>query len=805
MSFVDQIEIVEEPEWPEKPSPLFIASAIRSPLDDLVAVLRAGQQQGNYEQTSYQAAYAHLTNTLKRAKPIVSPPQAGYGLVAVFWRFVVQQCKFSENLINSHQGNISEAMFRRDAPLETFQRCIDTAMFFSSQSGPLGPSVDGLLDSDANPIEQLREVGSQWVEDFRDEPVWPSGFMKIELLNKKTQWDKRRNGYRDRAERLVLQAIESSQIRGELYADDGFVMAIAKQLGHGSFAHDDILRSLNSEPTGESVLELADWLAPANTAASDTQENQTETTQSVVSPEHDSQGEPAINPLLIPSLLRNCRRLEAAAQKFRSISVLLVHRTKTGSKAKPYLPEVPKAQGKHMLTVGGGPSWKAKLREDSNGVPLLDSQGQPQIDYPGAQREYYPYGVQFPGSSEVSYSESLAEYWDASNQLGQIVQSLPKTIRKRIWKTWPYGYQSCPIQDLWTNVVFELGFQADNASGLVIGRKTWHLNKRLPLAHWDDSPPASDALGGMFNELIDHVGNPPNFWYAWIENIWQASIVAIDLLSSWLAEIGGHPTNEHSNALQILSAEQQARSEDRARKERESDDRYETIVQPYDAAWNALDGELWSRDAARVVDAVNRLVETGRLAGASQWLAWLPESNEVKQDPMSRGIALAIAGTLVSGGLSRDDAAALITMMGETHPRNNVERLRRERQGNSSSITTRQEPVESIEVPPADPPKETDTQREVILDSLTPAVRSAYASFKFAESKKEQQLEDRPAYDWLKEHGCEDALGLADYSLPAFATYTRYLSKARNALGEQKYSPRAGRESGSSIVREDQI
>jgi hypothetical protein len=71
----------------------------------------------------------------------------------------------------------------------------------------------------------------------------------------------------------------------------------------------------------------------------------------------------------------------------------------------------------------------------------------------------------------------------------------------------------------------------------------------------------------------------------------------------------------------------------------------------------------------------------------------------------------------------------------------------------------------------------------------------AYLSFLYAESKKGTRLEDRPAYDWLKEYGidADDSGKLVDYELPSFLTWTRYLRQARAATGERKYTPRAGR------------
>jgi hypothetical protein len=100
----------------------------------------------------------------------------------------------------------------------------------------------------------------------------------------------------------------------------------------------------------------------------------------------------------------------------------------------------------------------------------------------------------------------------------------------------------------------------------------------------------------------------------------------------------------------------------------------------------------------------------------------------------------------------------------------------------------------------------TPAQREEQIRRMTPAIRLAYLSFKHAEKKKEKFLEDREAHEVLKDEDfAEDVGELADYQLPTFGTWARQLRHARRLLGEQKYTRRAGRPTGKSVVRQDQI
>ena len=102
-----------------------------------------------------------------------------------------------------------------------------------------------------------------------------------------------------------------------------------------------------------------------------------------------------------------------------------------------------------------------------------------------------------------------------------------------------------------------------------------------------------------------------------------------------------------------------------------------------------------------------------------------------------------------------------------------------------------------------------ETGRDEILEQMQSAQRKAYFAFEFAESKTGRRLQDREAYDLLKDEGIPDASGdlgdLTDYVFPSFGTWSRHLRLARNALGEQKHKPRKGRPTGNSIVGNDEI
>jgi hypothetical protein len=103
-------------------------------------------------------------------------------------------------------------------------------------------------------------------------------------------------------------------------------------------------------------------------------------------------------------------------------------------------------------------------------------------------------------------------------------------------------------------------------------------------------------------------------------------------------------------------------------------------------------------------------------------------------------------------------------------------------------------------------------EREKQISKLPRAVRRAYRSYELAASKAGKDLNsltDREALILLKEVDFRDDKDahreLDGYKPPTLANWSRYLTKARKALGEQKYIPRRGRPHGKSIVRQNQI
>jgi hypothetical protein len=101
----------------------------------------------------------------------------------------------------------------------------------------------------------------------------------------------------------------------------------------------------------------------------------------------------------------------------------------------------------------------------------------------------------------------------------------------------------------------------------------------------------------------------------------------------------------------------------------------------------------------------------------------------------------------------------------------------------------------------ADSAQAKSEQPERIDATVSPSRLKAYQQYTWA-IKQNPALDggtDREVYDWLSEH-LDDG-----EQLPTFATWGRYVRKARTAHGTGKNTSRRGRQTGRSIVHPDEI
>lgn len=130
---------------------------------------------------------------------------------------------------------------------------------------------------------------------------------------------------------------------------------------------------------------------------------------------------------------------------------------------------------------------------------------------------------------------------------------------------------------------------------------------------------------------------------------------------------------------------------------------------------------------------------------------------------------------------SRDEASSSNHRLG-----NSCEAPEFARNGEAASIST--------ELPKTSPVQTSGNKKA----ELPKGIQMAYESFKLAEAKTGSELAKKEAYDWLKE------FGPAEYQLPAFDTWERYVREGQEHYGTQKNHPRGAR-SSRSIARQEDI
>ena len=299
---------------------------------------------------------------------------------------------------------------------------------------------------------------------------------------------------------------------------------------------------------------------------------------------------------------------------------------------------------------------------NADGKPIVFSDGEPVALQLGASRKYIIYAEGLVPDKPLCLSFS-----STATEVGRCLYGLPADVNRILWRDWLDGFDTVSDEALWINALFELAWQRIPGSPLVAKKFAWSGSLSVPL----DALPRlrRQANRSALMAGLADIPDPPTHWYSVLENLFSASVAAIDVLLAIGDEFGNEP----------------------------------------------------NKPAAAV----------------------------------------------------KQDHTAELAAGARTEP-----------------LATEREPL----TPPADLISGSESNRFAILAKLQASHRKAYLSFLYAEAKNERRLQDQDAYDWLTENGIDAETGeLADYSLPQYSNWSRYLRVARNATGEQKYVPRTKR------------
>ncbi|MEQ8847416.1 hypothetical protein [Botrimarina sp.] len=170
--------------------------------------------------------------------------------------------------------------------------------------------------------------------------------------------------------------------------------------------------------------------------------------------------------------------------------------------------------------------------------------------------------------AEESTQERLTEanlgfghYCRIADEADALLGELPQPLLRSIWSDWPAEYWRGSEFWCWIAAVFELAFKKYPLSGLSAERFVWDEES----GYGAPVPTAAqlDGSQGASNWVIDLVRStvrPAPYWYSKIDNLWQASVAAVDLLALLLeaassgtdAKPGPTPPANQSAALPTI-------------------------------------------------------------------------------------------------------------------------------------------------------------------------------------------------------------------------------------------------------------
>lgn len=166
---------------------------------------------------------------------------------------------------------------------------------------------------------------------------------------------------------------------------------------------------------------------------------------------------------------------------------------------------------------------------DAHGAPIVNSAGEPIPMRPSWERSIALYGPE--GAADGPLSESAGVLRTCCAEAGLLLRNLNQEVRNVVWQDWTGRVLLPDDAGLWLSAVFELAWQDHDGAGLKAGRSGWLERQSAPIELITKrfNNPSSPSL---IEELADAVGDPPGYWFSRIENLWQASVAAIDLLAS---------------------------------------------------------------------------------------------------------------------------------------------------------------------------------------------------------------------------------------------------------------------------------
>lgn len=175
-------------------------------------------------------------------------------------------------------------------------------------------------------------------------------------------------------------------------------------------------------------------------------------------------------------------------------------------------------EGRQLFNQDGSPMIGDRVLLDATGKPMVFSDGTPIAFERGFSRSHQYY-------SQVR--EAFIQYKQIADDAGVVIERLPRLVEQVLWMHLPIGTDlSRTPESLWTDVLFELAWQRFPGSTLSASKFAWSGQTSVALE-------AVEKLRSIMPQAIHpEITSPPDHWYSMIEDLFTASLSAIDILCS---------------------------------------------------------------------------------------------------------------------------------------------------------------------------------------------------------------------------------------------------------------------------------
>ena len=211
-------------------------------------------------------AYKKLEESLVEAGDVIRSPAHGQGLASIWLREVCDRTEKVENRAGGHAEGWKAVILHDDSNLcwlawDGWQ--MGSHVFKWSRQNR--SRLSSLLDPEATPLEELRQLAQQWSIEFKDSRPEPKGFVQQSAFRDWLPWQQKRDGYVRQAGELILRAVAELEVRPDLFRDEQFRGQVLKYLDLPS----GLAWSRLSEASGAGLLALVEWLSPQRCPRSD--------------------------------------------------------------------------------------------------------------------------------------------------------------------------------------------------------------------------------------------------------------------------------------------------------------------------------------------------------------------------------------------------------------------------------------------------------------------------------------------------------------------------------------------------------